>query len=416
MPRQAACENTPTSRNCWGDYNIDTNYYEVVPDTGGPPKEFWLSVVEGPCSLDGFNRTCTTFNGTVPGPTIIADWGDDVTIHVTNNMASNGTSIHWHGLRMPNNTLNDGVPSVTQCPVAPGQSMTHRFRVAQYGSTWYHSHLDLQYAEGLFGGTILRGPTTADYDEDLGVLVLQDWAHVEAFANWHVARLRAAPVMQNGLINGTNSYNCTGGSDVRCVGGGKKFEKVFERNKKYLLRLIDVALDGVFEFSIDGHSLQVVDHDLVPIVPYTTDSVQLTIGQRHDVIVEANAEPGNYWLRSGWNTTCARNGNAADITGISESTVTLSDSYLGEPPAKTVSHLSLDVTNMRGGVVYGNMNSTLAIAFRLDSPGAWLVHCHIVWHASQGLALEFVENQSRIRQTTAFPFARVVRDSDRLKL
>ncbi|AEO60035.1 hypothetical protein MYCTH_2112160 [Thermothelomyces thermophilus ATCC 42464] len=224
-----------------------------------------------------------TFNGTVSRPTIIADWGDDVTIHVTNNMASNGTSIHWH-----------------------------------------------------------------------------------------VARLGAAPVMQNGLINGTNSYNCTGESDVRC----------------YLFRLINVAVDGVFEFSIDGHGLQVVDHDLVPIVPYKTDSVQLTIGQRYDVISEANAEPGSYWLRSGWNTDSPPT--------ESESTVTLSDSCLDEPPAKTVPHLSLDVTNMCGGVVYENMNSTLAIAFRLDSPGAWLVHCHIVWHASQALALEFVESQSRI--------------------
>jgi FtsP/CotA-like multicopper oxidase with cupredoxin domain len=52
-----------------------------------------------------------TFNGTVPGPTIIADWGDEVIIHVTNNMVNNGTAIHWHGLHMRNNSLNDGVPA-----------------------------------------------------------------------------------------------------------------------------------------------------------------------------------------------------------------------------------------------------------------------------------------------------------------
>ncbi|KAL2140785.1 hypothetical protein VTI28DRAFT_3260 [Corynascus sepedonium] len=521
QPRQEACENTPTSRQCWGEYNTDTNYYDVTPDTGGPPKEFWLSVVEGPCAPDGYNRTCMTFNGTIPGPTIIADWGDEVIIHVTNNMVNNGTSIHWHGLRMLNNTLNDGVPGVTQCPIAPGESMTYRFRVTQYGSTWYHSHFSLQYAEGLFGGMILRGPTTADYHEDLGVLFLQDWAHVEAFANWHVARLGAPPIMHNGLINGTNSFDCSNESDAKCVGGGKKFELVFEPGKKYLLRLVNVAVDGVFQFSIDGHKLQVVAHDLVPIVPYTTDSVQLTIGQRYDVIVEAGAEPGNYWLRSGWNTNCIQNRNADDITGIvrydagstadpeTESGVELSTSCLGESPEKTVPYLSLNVTNFGGGVVYEDMASTpatetdyfkwtintsslvldwsdptmgqifegkslfpteynvvpveasgtdpewavlviqdisnlglahpihlhghdfwilaaetglfdgdttrfntanpsrrdtatlpgngyLAIAFLLDNPGAWLVHCHIAWHASQGLALEFVEGQETI--------------------
>jgi hypothetical protein len=101
----------------------------------------------------------------------------------------------------------------------------------------------------------------------------------------------------------------------------------------------------------------------VPVVPYTTDSVELTIGQRYDVIVEANAAPGDYWLRGGWNTRCASIENAAGITGIvrydtgstaepnSVSTVTPSTHCLGEPVEKTVPHLSLDVTNMRGGVV-----------------------------------------------------------------
>jgi FtsP/CotA-like multicopper oxidase with cupredoxin domain len=376
QPRQSACENTATSRNCWGEYNTDTNYYDVTPDTGGPAKEFWLSVVAAPCAPDGYSRTCMTFNGTVPGPTIIADWGDEVIIHVTNNMVDNGTSIHWHGLRMLNNAVNDGVPGVSQCGIAPGQTMTYRFRVTQYGSTWYHSHFSLQYAEGLFGGMILRGPATDNYDEDLGVLFLQDWAHTEAFTNWHVAMLGAPPMMDTGLINGTNTFDCSGSTDAKCVGGGKKFETVFEAGKKYLIRLVNVAVDGAFQFSIDGHSLKVVAHDLVPIVPYTTDSVEITIGQRYDVIVEANAEPGDYWLRSGWNLNCANNRNAADITGIvrydasstaepeTESSVTASTSCLGEPVAKTVPHLSLDVTNMRGGVVYEEVGTTFDDYFK----------------------------------------------------
>lgn len=64
-----------------------------------------------------------TFNGTVPGPAIIADWGDNLVIHVINNMQDNGTSIHWHGLRQLNSTEYDGVPGVTQCPIAPGESV-----------------------------------------------------------------------------------------------------------------------------------------------------------------------------------------------------------------------------------------------------------------------------------------------------
>jgi hypothetical protein len=55
-----------------------------------------------------------TFNGTFPGPTLIVDWGDNVVVHVTNNLEYNGTTVHWHGLRQLNNVEYDGVPGVTQ--------------------------------------------------------------------------------------------------------------------------------------------------------------------------------------------------------------------------------------------------------------------------------------------------------------
>ncbi|KAK3314568.1 Cupredoxin [Apodospora peruviana] len=519
QPRQA-CENTPTSRQCWGNFSIDTNYYDVVPDTG-KTVEYWLSVQQGPCSPDGYVRTCMTFNGTVPGPTIIADWGDTLVIHVTNNMATNGTAIHWHGLRQLSSFVNDGVPGVTQCPIAPGQSLTYRFHVSQYGSTWYHSHFSLQYSEGLFGGMIFNGPATANYDEDLGTLFLSDWSHTESFALWDTAKQGAPPMLENGLINGTNRYDCSllPVPDVRCLGTGVKYETVFEAGKKYRFRLVNVAIDGKFQFSIDGHTLTVIGTDLVPIDPYTTDSVQITIGQRYDVIVEANAAPGDYWLRGGWVSSCMMNRNAGNITGIvrydasstadptSTSNVTITTSCLDEPAASLVPHVALDVTNIPNitledlsftfdtyfkwtvntssllldwanptverilngdpifptpynvvpvgppasnstpewavlviqdlsgiglahpihlhghdfwvlaqstGVFDGTTtafdttnpprrdvatlpgNGYLAIAFLLDNPGAWLVHCHIAWHASEGLSLEFVESREQI--------------------
>lgn len=70
-PRQnTTCENSPTSRSCWGDYSIDTNYYEETPDTG-VTREYWLTLDPIDCAPDGYQRTCMAFNGTVPGPTII---------------------------------------------------------------------------------------------------------------------------------------------------------------------------------------------------------------------------------------------------------------------------------------------------------------------------------------------------------
>ncbi|KAK4220959.1 multicopper oxidase-domain-containing protein [Podospora fimiseda] len=511
-PRQS-CENTPTSRNCWGEFSTSTNYYDVTPTTN-VTREYWLSVQQGPCAPDGHQRTCMTFNGTIPGPTLIADWGDNLIIHVTNNLPQNGTSIHWHGIRQFGNSLNDGVPGVTQCAIPPNETMTYRFRVTQYGSTWYHSHFSLQYSEGLFGGMIFNGPTTANYDVDLGNLFLQDWGHTEVFKLWNTAKMGAPPILDGGLVNGTNT--CQGDG---CVDAGSRFEVVFEQGQKYLLRLVNVAVDGVFQFSIDGHGLTVVGHDLIPVIPYTAESVELSVGQRVDVIVEANAAPGNYWLRAGWINNCAANGSPEEMTGIvrynarseddptSESTVTPSTSCLGEPSGVGVPAVSIDVENFSGGTTRENLgftidgyfkwtintsslvldwgnptlekifagedifpteynvvsvepsgsglpewqvlviqdasmigishpihlhghdfwvlaqetgmfngstsgfntanpsrrdtatlpdNGYLAIAFLLDNPGAWLVHCHIAWHASQGLSLEFVESQDAI--------------------
>lgn len=72
----------------------------------------------------------------------------------------------------------DGVPSVTQCPIAPNDTFTYKWRAVQYGSGWYHSHFYVQAWDGVFGGIQINGPATADYDVDLGHLFLQDWYHV----------------------------------------------------------------------------------------------------------------------------------------------------------------------------------------------------------------------------------------------
>jgi len=187
------------------------------------------------------------------------------------------------------------------------------------------------------------------------MLFLSDWSHSSVFERWDTARQGAPPTLENGVINGTNTYDCSTSSDAACVGGGKKFETVFEAGKKYRIRLVNTAMDGHMEFSIDGHSLTVIATDLVPIVPYTTDSVLVSIGQRYDVIVEANATAGDYWLRAGWNDACAKNANTANITGIvrynanstadptTTSSFTASSSCADEPLESLVPHLALDV-------------------------------------------------------------------------
>lgn len=67
--------------------------------------------------------------------TIVADWGDDLEITVTSNLQTNGTGIHWHGMRQLGSNQEDGVNGITECPIVPGQSRTYRFKATQYGTS-----------------------------------------------------------------------------------------------------------------------------------------------------------------------------------------------------------------------------------------------------------------------------------------
>ncbi|KAL9127154.1 MAG: hypothetical protein Q9217_003907 [Psora testacea] len=378
-----SCQNTPTSRSCWDKYHIDTNYYTTFPDTGNTV-EVWLSAQESICNQDGYERSCMTFNGTMPGPPIIANWGDNLVIHVTNNMQSNGTTVHWHGVRQLDSVQYDGVPGVTQCPIRPGETLTYRYKVTQYGTSWYHSHISLQYSEGLFGPLIFNGPATADYDEDLGALFLQDWSHIPTFSAWsNKEKYGITQSLSNLLINGTNSFDCSAVSDESCVGGGTKSQTGFQPGKKYLIRLINVATDSQFQFSIDGHKLRVIANDFVPIKPYDTESVVINAAQRYDVIVEANAPPGDYWLRASWVNACAgvANDHPEDSTGIvrydaasisdptSVSTVKAPTTCFDEPLESLVPHMSFDVTNIAGTTV-----EELRVRFTHEALFTWTIN------------------------------------------
>lgn len=202
------------------------------------------------------------------------------------------------------------MPSVTQCPIAPGSSYTYTWKAVQYGSSWYHSHYYVQAWDGVFGGIIINGPATANYDEDLGTMILADWSHETADQEVLYAEAHGPPTLDNGLINGTNTYNNSG------TVVGSRFNTTFTAGTRYRIRLVNAAADTHFKFTIDNHTMEVIATDFVPIVPYSTDIVQISMGQRYDIIVTANATADNYWLRAIAQTACSDNANPQNIKGI----------------------------------------------------------------------------------------------------
>lgn len=276
QPRAACSGNTATTRSQWCDFSIDTDYTTEAPDTG-VTREYWLELTDVTVAPDGVSRSAMAVNGSIPGPTLFADWGDTVVVHVTNSLTTsqNGSSIHFHGIRQNYTNQNDGVTAITQCPTAPGESMTYTWKAVQYGSTWYHSHFALQAWEGVFGGIVINGPATADYDEDLGIMFLNDWSHQTADELYIQAETSGPPTLDNGLINGTNVYGSDGDADQT----GYRFNVSFTEGTSYRIRLVNGAIDSHFKFSIDNHTLTVIASDLVPIEPYTTTVLDIGIGK-----------------------------------------------------------------------------------------------------------------------------------------
>lgn len=263
-------------------------------------------------------------------------WGDWLEITVKNNLPSNGTTIHWHGIRQLHTTANDGVNGITQCPIAPGEVFTYKFRAMQYGTSWYHSHYSLQYGEGVLGPMTIHGPSSADYDEAKTPVLMTDWSHNSWFTMWWKSitepiscKTKPCITIDNILVGGKGSWPAGKPS--------KEFQLNFTRGMRYLLRLINTSVDTTFIFSIDNHKIQVVGADFVPIVPYMTDHVVVGIGellrpltslannktgQRYHIIVAANPIDGNdkanYWIRTTPANGCTPSGfkNINPRTGI----------------------------------------------------------------------------------------------------
>jgi len=272
-----------------------------MPDTG-VTRTYDLHVAYQTIAPDGVQKNGITVNGGYPGPLIEANWGDWIMVNVTNDLTNEGTTLHWHGLRQPGTPFYDGVPAVTQCPIIPGGTLSYLFRADLFGTSWYHSHYSAQYSGGAVGPIVIHGPRTADYDIDIGPVMVSDWYHQDYFTLVNQTMIGHFPPSNNNLINGKMNYPCEN-TTLPCTpnAGISKFQ--FTSGKKHLVRIVNTGAEGIQKFSIDNHTLTVIANDFIPIVPYTTNVVTLGVGQRTDVIVEGlSNSTGVYWMRSSLGT------------------------------------------------------------------------------------------------------------------
>ncbi|KAF2430246.1 hypothetical protein EJ08DRAFT_660978 [Tothia fuscella] len=307
----SASSGFPTlSPTCVNNTNIACG---KLPDTG-VVRHYDFSVAYGVKAPDGVTRNVILVNNQFPGPLIEANWGDWIEVTVTNNLPGDAsdqgepTAIHWHGFLQQETPFYDGVPSVMQGPIAPGKTVTYKFRADHYGTSWYHSHYSAQYAGGASGPIVIHGPATACYDEDIGPVMLSDWYHKDYFTLLAGQYNGTTALSTNALINGKMNFPCEN-TTAACTpnAGVSKFK--FTSGKKYRLRLINTAADATMKYTIDGHNFTVFANDFIPVRPYNTSVITLGVGQRTDVVVEAVGKAGDaFWMRSEMGTFAGGNG------------------------------------------------------------------------------------------------------------
>ena len=276
------------------------------------------------CSIrpDGVEtKRAVCVNGQFPCPLLEANYGDTIRVKVTNGLKDEGTSMHWHGFLQTGTNHMDGVPGVTQCAIAPGASMVYTFRAELYGTAWYHTHYSAQYAGGAVGPIVIYGPANKVPNVDLGPVMLSDWYRngmiyllmiFTYIANMSMSRLhdkhpRSAQTHQRRRVHRTaHKQQPDQRQDALPVrkdqaglqdGGLQTF--TFISGQNHLLRLVNTGSNAIQKFAIDGHSMQVISNDFMPIEPYNTSMVSLGVGQRADVIVYGSGKPTDkFWMRS----------------------------------------------------------------------------------------------------------------------
>ena len=274
-------------------------------EEGRKIKEYNLTIEKNEMTLGGVTANAMTINGSIPGPTLEFAEGDLALINVTNKMDVE-TSVHWHGLILPN--FYDGVPYLTTPPIEPGETFQYRIPINQSGTYWYHSHTMLQEQKGVYGSIVIQPKEkTLDYDKDL-VVVLSDWTNekpINVLRNlkrgneWYqVKKGTAVPlsrVIKEGALGAQFKFwrDRMEGADIADIyypaflTNGKKLAEYpeFKPGEKVRLRFINASASSYYWMDFGAGNPMIVASDGVDVTPVHKSRFLFGIAETYDVIV-----------------------------------------------------------------------------------------------------------------------------------
>ena len=281
-----------------------------VAARAGEIREVELVIDEGDVEIAGKLRPAMRINGTVPGPTLRFTVGDEAVIRVHNRMRTE-TSIHWHGVLLPN--AQDGVPYLTTPPIAPGTTFTYRFPVKHAGTYWYHSHTGLQEQGGVYGSLVFSPaegePVKADRDH---VVVLSDWTDENPYevmrtlmrgSDWYSIRKGTLPTIAGAWREGKlgpyfrMQWNRMPPMDVSDVAydaflanGKQRLDLEGRPGETVRLRIINAAAATNLFLNSSLGPLTIVAADGPAVEPVAVDGFMIAIAETYDVIVKVPPE------------------------------------------------------------------------------------------------------------------------------
>lgn len=263
-----------------------------------------LYVADTTVTFGGKPKRAIAVNGQIPMPTLTFTEGDTAEIHVHNRLKES-TSLHWHGLFLPNRY--DGVPYLTQMPIEPNKTHVYRFPIIQNGTHWYHSHSGLQEQIGMYGAMILNKrkepaiPTVPvvlsewtnmmPHEVDRRLHNANDWFAIKKGTTQSYAEAIKGGHFKTKLTNELKRMTAMDVSDVYyeafLVNGKNQYQvpNKLKAGDKVRLRIANGGASTYFWLTYAGGKITVVANDGNDVTPVEVDRLIIAVSETYDVMV-----------------------------------------------------------------------------------------------------------------------------------
>lgn len=264
---------------------------------------YHLYIGDTTVNYTGKLKPAMAINGSIPAPALEFTEGDTAEIYVHNGMMME-TSIHWHGLILPNRY--DGVSYLTTTPIKAGETHFYKFPLVQHGTYWYHSHTMTQQQSGMYGAFIIHPKEEVAQKEY--TLLLSDWVdenpdQVERSlhnqTDWYAIRKGSTQNYAEAISEGhfktklTNEWKRMVAMDVsdvyydRFFSNGKVANHAaqFKKGGQVKLHIINGGSSTYFWLKYAGGKITVVANDGEDVQPVQVDRLIIAVAETYDVVV-----------------------------------------------------------------------------------------------------------------------------------